>query len=50
VPPAPPGPPAVLLNGASTGFFTITDTFTVGGLPGTAANVTNATPVTVTVP
>jgi hypothetical protein len=50
VPPAPPGPPAVLLNGASTGFFTITDTFTVGGVPGTAANVTNTTPVTVTVP
>ena len=48
--PAPP-PPAVNIQGTSTGFFTITDLFTVGGEPGTeAANVANGTAVTVNVP
>ena len=48
--PAPP-PPAVNIQGTSTGFFTITDAFTVGGQPGTeAANVANGTPVTVSLP
>jgi hypothetical protein len=50
VPPAPPAPAAIILNGASTGFFTVAETFTVGGLPGSAANVSNSTTVTVTVP
>jgi len=39
VPPAPPAPAAIILTGSSTGFLTITDAFTVGGQPGTAANV-----------
>ena len=47
--PAPP-PPAVNIQGTSTGFFTITDAFTVGGEPGTGANVNNGTPVIVDLP
>jgi hypothetical protein len=44
---------AIVLQGTSGGAFTITDTFTVSGVPGTVAgDVTNTTtgPVTVTVP
>ena len=45
-------PPAILLQGNSAGFLTITDTFLVSGTAGTAANVQNdtTTPVTVTIP
>jgi len=42
---------AIVLNGGSTGFLTVSESFLVGGAPGTdAANVTNTTPVIVTVP
>ncbi|MEX0670338.1 MAG: hypothetical protein WD060_07775 [Pirellulales bacterium] len=49
--PAPPPPLAVNIQGTSTGFFTITDAFTVGGEPGTEANnISNGSAVTVSVP
>jgi len=42
---------AVTLSGTSTGFLTVSDSFLVGGAPGTVpVNVTNTTPVVVTVP
>ena len=42
---------AIVLNGTSNGFLTVAESFLVGGLPGTdPANVTNTTPVVVTVP
>jgi hypothetical protein len=48
----PPGTNAAIdLQGTSTGFFTISEAFLVGGAPGTVAgDVNNTTPVSVTVP
>ena len=43
VPAGPPPGIAILLQGTSSGTVSITDSFIVGGAPGTAANVQNGT-------